>query len=232
MDIKLISFDAADTLIKLALSIGDHYSSCAIKYEVVVNPQDVNKTFKKVFANTPPLGTDGKKGFEWWAKVIELTFSDLGFHRSRFSDFDRFAFELYSALAEDRAWILFNDVLPTLKKLKAKDYRMIVFSNFDERLIKILKDLQIFNYFERVVCSTEIGYAKPDKESFLRVSELVDLNPSEILHVGDGVKNDYLGALNADLKAVLLDRNDLFGESETIKSSERILSLEELKERL
>lgn len=228
MTIKLISFDAADTLIKLALSIGDHYSSYAQKHGVNANPKDINIAFKTVFANTPPLGTDGNKGLSWWRDVIERTFNEIGFSRNNFKDFDQFSEDLYEALSEERTWAIFPDVVSTLEKLKEKNYRMIVFSNFDERLIKILQDLKIASYFERIVCSTQIGYAKPDRKAFHKVSELVKLKPEEIVHIGDGVSNDYLGAIDSGLKAILLDRFNQYSESETIKNEERITNLETL----
>ncbi|MDX1919785.1 MAG: HAD-IA family hydrolase [Candidatus Caenarcaniphilales bacterium] len=209
MNPKLISFDAADTLIKLAQSIEDHYVSVAQSYGVIADSEIINKNFRSVFASTPALGADGQKGLDWWSKVIELTFLESGFKKEDFSDFERFVEHLYEALAEDHAWVTFSDVLPCLEALKQKNKRMIVFSNFDERLIKILEDLGIAKYFEQIICSTQIGYAKPDPKAFLRVAELVQLKPEEILHIGDSYENDYLGSQRAGMQSILLDRKNV-----------------------
>jgi putative hydrolase of the HAD superfamily len=206
-ELKLISFDAADTLIKLARSIGDHYASVASRYAVVADIGGINKSFKKVFAETPPLGTDGRKGLAWWSDVIQRTFAAEGLGPEQFNDFNAFVSELYQVLAEDHAWTLYPDAEPTLNQLKERGYRLIVFSNFDERLIKVLEDLKIKHYFERIICSTQIGLAKPDSRAFNKIAELVGLKPQKMLHVGDGFENDYLAALKADWKALFLNRN-------------------------
>lgn len=209
MSIQLISFDAADTLIKLARSVGDHYASVASKYGVLANAQGLDESFKKVFASTPPLGTDGTKGLVWWTQVIQKTFADQGFNPEQFRDFDLFVNELYAVLAEDHAWVLYPDVQPTLAKLKEAGYRLIVFSNFDERLIKVLEDLKVKDYFERIVCSTQIGLAKPDPKAFKKIAEMVGLKPQNLMHIGDGFTNDYLAALKADWQALYLNREGL-----------------------
>lgn len=224
--IKLISFDAADTLIKLAKSIGDHYACVAQSYGVSADSEVISKNFRTVFANTPPLGADGQKGLNWWASVIERTFSESGFEKKDFSNFNKFVEDLYQALAEDKAWVTFSDVLPSLEALRERNIPMIVFSNFDERLVKILEDLYVAKYFERVVCSTQIGYAKPDPKAFLAVAELVKLRPQEILHVGDGYENDYLGAQNAGMQALLLDRKNV--EFRANSSIKKVQSLAEI----
>ncbi len=207
--IKLVSFDAADTLIKLARSIGEQYAAVASKFGVIAEAQSLDKSFKKVFAATPPLGTDGNKGFSWWKEVIRKTFSEVGFETEAFSHFDLFAEELYDYLSQDNTWVAYPDAEPTLKQLQSLGLRMIVFSNFDERLIKVLQELKLEHYFEKIICSTQIGLAKPDPRAFAKVAELVDLKPQNILHVGDGFENDYLAALRANMKALYLNRKGI-----------------------
>ena len=226
-EIKLISFDAADTLIKLVRSVGEHYSSIASKHGVQASVEDINKSFKKVFAETPPLSESGDKDLQWWKEVIEKTFAALGFQNKSFSNFDNFVKELYDALSEDRAWATFNDVENTLQELKKLGLRMIVFSNFDERLLKVLADLSIDHYFEKVICSSQIGYGKPDTKAFRKVAELVDLKPEEILHVGDGFENDYLGAYRAGFQSLYLNRSGLQLYS-PIHEEDEIKDLQEL----
>ncbi len=208
-DIELISFDAADTLIKLAVSIGDHYAYVAGRYGVIAEVEEINKSFKQVFASTAPLNEQGQKGFTWWTKVIAQTFAGLGFSEKDFGDFENFVSELYAELEKENAWVVYPDVEPCLKYLQSLDFRMVVFSNFDERLIKILHDLNLNIYFEQIICSTQIGYAKPDPKAFLKLAEIVNLKPQKILHIGDGFENDYLGSLRADFKALYLNRSGL-----------------------
>ena len=208
-NIKLISFDAADTIIKLARTVGEHYSYIATNYGIKVNPEILNTNFKLVFSQMQPLGSTGHKDFDWWKIVIEKTFSQSGIEISQFSDYKKFEKELYNYLAEENTWLLFEDVKSILDYLITRKYRLIVFSNFDERLNTVLKNLKINEYFEQIICSTQIGFAKPDIKAFEKVAEICNLKPNEILHIGDGFENDYLGALRADFKALFLNRQKL-----------------------
>jgi putative hydrolase of the HAD superfamily len=207
--VELVSFDAADTLIKLARSVGEYYAAIASKYGVICEASLIDQSFKKVFAGSPPLGQDNIKGITWWRNVIEKTFAELGFGKESFTDFEDFISELYEVLVEDSAWVAFADAETLLRQLKEQNMRMIVFSNFDERLNKVLHDLKIDHYFEKVICSTQIGYAKPDSKAFAKVAEIVQLEPQQIMHVGDGFENDYLGALRANMQALFLNRAGL-----------------------
>lgn len=68
--------------------------------------------------------------------------------------------------------------------------------------------LQALNHpIDYTLFSYEVGYKKPDKELFQKLIDLSGLNPSEILHVGNSYKNDYLGAQQAGINAIHLDLN-------------------------
>ncbi len=208
-NIKLISFDAADTIIKLNGTVGENYSYIASNYGIKTNPEILNQNFKLVFNQMQPLGSTGHKNFEWWKIVIKKTFLQSGIEINQFSDSEKFEQELYNYLAEENTWFLFDDVKITLDYLRGRKYPLIVFSNFDERLNTVLKNLKINEYFQLIFCSTQIGFAKPDLKAFNKVAEMCNLKPNEILHIGDGFQNDYLGALRADFKALFLNRKKL-----------------------
>lgn len=208
-NIKLISFDAADTIIKLNGTVGENYSYIASNYGIKANPEILNENFKLVFNQMQPLGSTGHKNFDWWKIVIKKTFLQSGIEINQFSDSGKFEQELYNYLAEENTWFLFDDVKITLDYLRGRKYPLIVFSNFDERLNSVLKNLKIDDYFQLIFCSTQIGFAKPDSKAFKKVAEMCNLKPNEILHIGDGFQNDYLGALRADFKALFLNRKKL-----------------------
>ena len=52
-NIKLISFDAADTIIKLARTVGEHYSYIATNYGIKVNPEILNNKNKIMKGDSP-----------------------------------------------------------------------------------------------------------------------------------------------------------------------------------
>ncbi len=53
--------------------------------------------------------------------------------------------------------------------------------------------------------SSAVGWRKPAPEFFHAVAETLQLPANAILYVGDDRGNDYVGAVNAGMRALLLD---------------------------
>lgn len=54
----------------------------------------------------------------------------------------------------------------------------------------------ITKYFDDIFISGVLGYEKPDINYFIKVDELIGLNKSETLIVGDSLSSDILGGMN------------------------------------
>jgi putative hydrolase of the HAD superfamily len=87
-----------------------------------------------------------------------------------------------------------------------------------------LRKAGIPNCFEAIIASGDIGYEKPNPEIFRKASKILNIPASQILHVGDKYEEDYIGAYNAGLKALLLDRKGLYKS----KQCQKITMLTEL----
>lgn len=107
---------------------------------------------------------------------------------------------------DQHTFTLFSDVLPTLLKLRDQGWRMVVLSNWDYSLPRILRNLGISDMFEQVFASLQEGPEKPDPALFRIVSERVGLAPASIVHVGDNPVDDLEGARSAGWQALFLDR--------------------------
>jgi len=70
----------------------------------------------------------------------------------------------------------------------------------------ILERFRLAEYFDRQYYSDEIGAYKPMKEIFLKPLSEFRINPDEAVHVGDSFFEDFRGALDAGLHAVLISR--------------------------
>ena len=69
------------------------------------------------------------------------------------------------------------------------------------RTLQILQKFDIYKYFNAVVCSDEVREPKPCNESLLKCLDLVGLDTSQAVMVGDGI-NDILCAKNANVKSI------------------------------
>jgi len=86
--------------------------------------------------------------------------------------------------------------------------RVAVVSNFDSRLLPILRELGIEELTDVVVYSTGCGAAKPDRQIFDHAMDALGSTPETTLHVGDNLHADYHGASAAGMTAVYLNRHE------------------------
>jgi len=94
------------------------------------------------------------------------------------------------------------------------------------------QQLALYDYFDTVVCSSEIVFRKPDAAMFDVALRSLKLAPSEAMFVGDDYHADVVGAKKVGMKAVWLNpqRNPIPGEitpDYEIAELEEILTLSE-----
>ena len=95
----------------------------------------------------------------------------------------------------------YEDVRPSLLRLRSR-YRLFALSNGNA-------DLQrcgIGDFFAGHVTAIAAGAAKPDARIFARLAELAGVEPAQILHIGDDPLADVVGATQAGMQAVWLNR--------------------------
>jgi putative hydrolase of the HAD superfamily len=230
MAIKAIFFDAAGTLIKPARRVGETYALLARKYGVEASTAELAERFRLCFHSAPPLAFPGVPAARieeleraWWKELVRCVFETSdGLQR-----FDDYFAELFAYFAQPDAWALYPEVAETLSALERRGLILSVISNFDSRLIGILKGLGAAHWFEHIFVSSRVGYAKPDRQIFHTALERHSLEAGDALHVGDSEEKDLLGANRAGLKGVLVERNGASKSnlSPRITSLRSILSL-------
>src|SRR6202166_1025014 len=95
----------------------------------------------------------------------------------------------------------YDDVRPALDRLRSR-YRLFAVSNGNA-------DLQrcgIGDLFEGHVTAAAAGAAKPDARIFSALKRLAGVSAAEVLHVGDDPLADVVGARQAGMQAVWLNR--------------------------
>jgi putative hydrolase of the HAD superfamily len=107
------------------------------------------------------------------------------------------------------SWAVYPDVVVTLDALALRGFRLAVVSNWDSHLPRLLEGLGLVDRFATVAVSAIEETGKPGSAIFHRACARAGVAPSETLHVGDSLAEDYEGARAAGLAAVLLDRHGL-----------------------
>jgi FMN phosphatase YigB (HAD superfamily) len=117
-----------------------------------------------------------------------------------------------------------EDVVPALDALRGAGRRLVVVSNAGGTVRRKLAEVGLAHQFVRVFDSHEEGVEKPDRRYFELAMAHTGALPGSTVHVGDFYHIDVVGARNAGLPAVLLDRAGLHAD----RDAPRIRSLREL----
>ena len=128
-------------------------------------------------------------------------------------------------LNDSMKFVLFDDVITTLKTLKKQDLKLGLLTNLQTEVGSMCRELGIAEYLDFTVTSGEAGADKPQPPIFLKALELAQVTAAEAIHVGDQYQNDVLGARGVGIAPILLDRADYYAE---IKDCPRIKSLSEV----
>ncbi|XP_050236783.1 uncharacterized protein LOC126686678 [Mercurialis annua] len=178
--------DAGGTLLQLPQPVEQTYASLAAKYGLTISSAEVKKGFKRAFAAPWPqkLRYEGDARPFWKFVVSEATGCD---------DNDYFE-ELYTHFANGEAWRLPDGAHETLSILKDAGVKLAVVSNFDNRLRKLLKDLNVIHLFDALIISSEVRYEKPHPDIFKAALDQLNMEASKAVHVGDDSKADKDGA--------------------------------------
>lgn len=107
-------------------------------------------------------------------------------------------------------WRLFDDALPCLDWLRAAGLRIAAITNASgpHQRVKLL-NLGIARFFDAIVIAGELGVSKPAPLIFHAACERLDVPICEAMHVGDRLEVDAIGARDAGLHAVWLNRGGM-----------------------
>lgn len=210
--IRVIFFDAADTLFHVNGSVAEIYLQHAAQFGFQQTPDSlasIKQAFSRAFKDAPPpvfAATEPAQIKQserlWWFDVVHNVFYRVGM----FERFDEFFERVFEVFEDPGSWKLFPETLPTLNRLRERGLELGIISNFDSRLFSVMRGLGIADAFDTVTISSLAHAAKPSPRIFQVALEKHAVDPEEALHVGDSVRDDVEGATKTGLQAVLLDR--------------------------
>lgn len=186
-------------------------------YGTLVDPLDMNEHLR------PLIGEKLADRFSelWRNKQIEYTFRRALMHR--YEDFDlctrqsliytahALSVELSEAdqekLIEDYQNLRpFPDVIPGIKGMKKKGYRLVAFSNGVETTARVLLERAgVRPYLQGVISVDDLKTFKPDPEVYHYLAHRLDTTPSRTWLVSSN-PFDVIGAKSAGLMAAWIKR--------------------------
>jgi FMN hydrolase / 5-amino-6-(5-phospho-D-ribitylamino)uracil phosphatase len=117
----------------------------------------------------------------------------------------------------------YEDAIPCVSEL-ALHYPLYSLSNGNAQLHLVGLD----RFFKAAISAKGVGVGKPDVRIFEATAQAAGVQRHEMLHVGDDASLDVLGALDAGMQAVWLNRQGKLWPHEHAKPTLEIASLAEL----
>ncbi len=166
-------------------------------------------------------GLEGEAGF--WRRFVEEVFGRAGGKGLP----EPLLRGLIAHFREDKHWKVYPETREVLLALRGAGMTLLVVSNWDSTLPRLLERLELAPFFDGVVVSAVFGASKPSRAIFDEAVRRAGVPHADVLHVGDSLVDDYHGARAAGLHALLVDRAGRAPEG-----SEAIRSLSELPPRV
>lgn len=106
------------------------------------------------------------------------------------------------------AWRAFDDAATTIDRARRAGLPVGILTNGDQAIQTTkLRRTGLLRDDVPVFASSDLPAAKPDPRAYLTACAHLGVDPAATLMVGDSLRHDVVGALNAGLQARLLDRH-------------------------
>jgi putative hydrolase of the HAD superfamily len=77
-----------------------------------------------------------------------------------------------------------------------------IVSNCSSEEVKVLKESEIYKYFDEVILSYEVHMKKPDSCIYEEAAKRLGIDVREYIFVGDGGSSELVGARKVGMKAI------------------------------
>ncbi|NIW43325.1 MAG: HAD-IA family hydrolase, partial [Gammaproteobacteria bacterium] len=107
-----------------------------------------------------------------------------------------------------------EDVIPTLVKLKDAGLTVGLLTNRTNPADEYLGKVGLADYLDFYISAGQVGVWKPDPEIFYYSLGTARALPQQSVYIGDNYYADIVGARNAGLNPVLIDRERVFPDAD------------------
>jgi putative hydrolase of the HAD superfamily len=114
---------------------------------------------------------------------------------------------IYDQWSVNHHFEMYDDVAPVMDELQQRGFIVGAISNSHRSLDAFREHFSLDNIISVSVSGAEHGYMKPHRSIFDTALERAKVTAAEAMMVGDSIKHDVEGALNAGWRAVLLRRS-------------------------
>lgn len=199
---RIVTFDITDTLLKFKTAPAHQYAKTAENFgypNVDKNLLAANflSVFKLMQEEYPNFGNNQKNRLhwrDWWRELVFSIFNKTV--NIPLDDLKLIEDSLIDHYRTSEAWVKVDGADEIVNKVKSDGKIVGIISNFDPSLHVVIDQMNLPK-FDFVITSYEHGISKPHPDIFRKALDLHGVTSKEALHVGNTLKKDYLGAINA-----------------------------------
>ena len=223
--IKAVFFDAVGTILFPEPGVSATYARLANQHGANLTEETVRARLIPAFIRQEKI--DGQNGWTTSEERERSRWSEIIAEVLPEADTAACFRDLWDHYSSSTAWNVPEEAGGVFLALTKRGLTIGLASNFDARLEPLTACFPILEPLrERLIISSVVGHRKPGRLFFEEVIRKAGCAPAEILYVGDDRRNDYDGARNAGMEAVLLDPK---GAEPGIRSIGSLIELNESK---
>ncbi|MFP3975556.1 MAG: HAD family hydrolase [Chloroflexota bacterium] len=229
--IRAVFFDLYNTLVRYEPPREELLARTLAEFGIKSRPEEFARPFlvadefmHQEQAKSPLSKRSRQEKMDLYARHQEIVLEEAGIETTQ----ELIKGLLGKMMEVDLKLIPFDDVVPSLTELKDKGLTLGLISNDDRDLRPLCDELGISSLIEVVVTSRDAGKSKPQPEIFQEALRRAGVEALEAVYVGDQYKVDVVGAEQAGMKGILLDRGGFFPDAEC----PRISALDEVVNQL
>jgi len=197
MKVSVVSFDLDKTLIK-TVSPAEIIRSFLVKRGIYVETEEI----LKVLRETSIPKEEAKNPYSYYISINQRLLSEFGLKDRRYAE------ELLNEWFSPEYYTLFPETVSVLETLKKRKYYLAIISNnLYWEIMRVLQHTGIGKFFNAIFSPDKVRAFKPNPKIFLEVARFFNVDIAQLLHIGNDLREDYFGALNAGARAVLVVRN-------------------------
>jgi REG-2-like HAD superfamily hydrolase len=227
--VRAVFLDIGDTVMRPNPSWEAVYAIAFREFGVEVEIDALNTALRKAYHHGG-WGMEGgfepneETSFQRTVAIDAAAIAELGLEPMP-EAFYRHLAELFMVTSH---WHVFPDAYPALEALRARRLTIGAVSNWVWNLPELLHALDLVRHFDFIAASARIGYEKPHPRIFEWALERAVTDADAVVHVGDHVDADVLGAQSVGIGAVLIDRRGRYAPEEVPDDVPVISDLREL----
>ena len=231
MSIRVVSFDIWNTL----MDLNKFYKVLSVKLSSFVK-RDYEEIYRNILAT---YGEALRKRLLGDFRRIIIDSANF-FSEKLGVDPETLFRALVSSLGDEEVrYLVYDDVPDTLERLRRRGLKIACIGNvmfWPGMVTRYLMHINgILDYFNATIFSDEVGLMKPGKEIFDYLSRRLNVDLSEVVHVGDSLEYDLAGSALSGVASVLIKRDlntDIVRLSRTAYVIRRLTYLEKVIDEL